>query len=95
MNGSNIGARLCETVRTASSHPDEPSESGVWSGGVEPLDVLPHLGSNHRAIPWVHTVYRLADAHTVSWTLVGWTQVYIDSSKFSSTLNHGTGREGM
>lgn len=45
MNGSNIGARLCETVKTASSHPDEPSESGVWSGEVEPLNVLPHLDS--------------------------------------------------
>lgn len=63
MNGSNIGARLCETVRTASSHPDEPSESGVWSGEVEPLNVLPH-------IPWVHVIHRLADAHTVSWTAI-------------------------
>lgn len=65
MNGSNIGVRRCETVRTASSHPDEPSKSSVWSGGFEPLNELPHQDSNHRAIPWVRAIHRLADAHTV------------------------------
>ncbi len=78
MNGSNIGARRCETVRTASSQPDEPSESGVWSDGFEPLNVLPHLDSNHRAIPWVHAIHRLADAY-----MVGWTKVCVDSNNIS------------